>query len=153
MSTSCDVSSSTPVHTIPLRAREAIELEIQRRIEAERARLQASIASQQLTCARSIEPDRACPSGDAHHSARLNPVVLSRDMKHAARLGDVDHMVSQHASGLGGNAALEEQDSLCAREVLFFNLPRQILARAGLSTDVFVDHQEIELLAERIHGG
>jgi predicted nucleotide-binding protein (sugar kinase/HSP70/actin superfamily) len=47
MSTSCDVSSSIPVRTIPLRTREAIELEIQRRIEAERARLQASIASQQ----------------------------------------------------------------------------------------------------------
>src|SRR4030095_12563715 len=45
MSRSYDVSSSTPVRTIPLRTREAIELDIQRRIEAERARLQASIAS------------------------------------------------------------------------------------------------------------
>ena len=43
MSTNFGVSSSTRVCTIPLRTREAIEQEIQRRIEAERARLEASI--------------------------------------------------------------------------------------------------------------
>ena len=44
MSTSCQTPSSARVTTIPLRTREAIEQEIQRRVEAERARLTASLA-------------------------------------------------------------------------------------------------------------
>jgi predicted nucleotide-binding protein (sugar kinase/HSP70/actin superfamily) len=47
MSTTSEMSASTSVRTLPLRSREAIEQEIQRRLEAERARLQASIATQQ----------------------------------------------------------------------------------------------------------
>jgi predicted nucleotide-binding protein (sugar kinase/HSP70/actin superfamily) len=43
MSTSCQTPSSTRRTTIPLRTREAIEQEIQRRVDAERARLQATI--------------------------------------------------------------------------------------------------------------
>ena len=46
MSTSCQVPSTSGT-TIPLRTREAIEQEIQRRLDAERARLQASISAQQ----------------------------------------------------------------------------------------------------------
>jgi predicted nucleotide-binding protein (sugar kinase/HSP70/actin superfamily) len=42
MSTSCQMPSSTRVTTIPLRTREAIELEIQQRVEAERARVEAA---------------------------------------------------------------------------------------------------------------
>src|SRR5262245_17670765 len=46
MSTSCQVPSST-TSTIPLRTRQAVEEEIQRRVEAERARLSASVAARQ----------------------------------------------------------------------------------------------------------
>ena len=47
MNNNCGMPSSTQVTTIPLRTREAIEQEIQRRVEAERTRLQANIAAQQ----------------------------------------------------------------------------------------------------------
>ena len=47
MSTTSETSASAAFRTIPLRTREAIEQEIQRRLEAERARLHASIAAQQ----------------------------------------------------------------------------------------------------------
>src|SRR5215813_5600604 len=47
MSTTSEMSASTSVRTLPLRTREAIEQEIQRRLEGERVRLQASIAAQQ----------------------------------------------------------------------------------------------------------
>ena len=47
MSTSCQTPSSTRVTTIPLRTREAIEQEIRRRVEAERARVESSVRSQQ----------------------------------------------------------------------------------------------------------
>jgi predicted nucleotide-binding protein (sugar kinase/HSP70/actin superfamily) len=47
MSTTSEMSASTSVRNIPLRTRESIEQEIQRRLDAERARLQASIAAQQ----------------------------------------------------------------------------------------------------------
>ena len=49
MSTNFGVSSSTPVCTIPLRTREAIEQEIQRRVEVERARLQATFGPSSRT--------------------------------------------------------------------------------------------------------
>ena len=47
MSTGGELPSSTPITTIPLRTREAIEQDIQRRLELERARLQASLAAAQ----------------------------------------------------------------------------------------------------------
>jgi predicted nucleotide-binding protein (sugar kinase/HSP70/actin superfamily) len=47
MSTTSEMSASTSVRTLPLRTREAIEQEIQRRLEGERVRLHASIAAQQ----------------------------------------------------------------------------------------------------------
>jgi predicted nucleotide-binding protein (sugar kinase/HSP70/actin superfamily) len=46
MSTSCH-TPSTPVTTIPLRTREAIEQEIKRRVKAERARVEATVRSHQ----------------------------------------------------------------------------------------------------------
>src|SRR5689334_10464082 len=79
--------------------------------------------------------------------------MLGGDMKDTLALRHLDRPVAQRSPGLTCNATFKEHDRLSAGQVLLRDLPGDLLARAGLAAHVFVDHEKIELLAERVHAG
>jgi hypothetical protein len=80
-------------------------------------------------------------------------MALGRYLKHPGLFCHRRDPVAQRAVGMCGDTPLKEAHRLLARQIFRLPLAGQVLPPARLAAEMFVDHHEVELLAECIDRG